>query len=189
MKTKDFLGPEFKKQLAQILKHIDESIDKLYYIATHDEKTGLYNYAFFKNIASIEIEKAKRGKPLSLILADIDFFKKLNDKYGHVVGDIILEKVAGVLAKHVRKSDIVTRYGGEEFLVLLPNTTLARAVKVAERLRKKIKSYGGLKKYAITMSFGVAEFKKRDTLTRLIKRADKALYKAKKRGRDCVVAS
>lgn len=173
-------------ELTNLLEKLQLDINRLYHIATHDEKTGLYNNVFFKDIFSIEADKAKRGKPLSLIVVDIDFFKKINDTHGHLQADKILLKLAQLLENKVRKYDIAARFGGEEFFILLPNTKINKAKQIAERLRKSVLTNTLLKKYKVTISLGVTEFKPRDSLTKMGKRADKALYAAKKSGRNCV---
>ena len=183
------LDPRFKKKIEDLFSAMNESIDMLYEAATHDEKTGLYNNKFFENILSMEIEKAQRGyQSLSLLIIDIDFFKKINDVYGHVKADEFLKKLASVIKKQLRKSDIAARCGGEEFFVLFPETSLAKAKKTSARLRSAIKSDPVLKKHGITVSGGLASYKKKDTQKSLKERADKALYQAKNTGRDKFVA-
>ena len=173
-------------QLKTILDKIHLDASRLYYIATHDEKTGLYNHASFKEVFSLELDKAKRGKPLSLIMIDIDFFKKINDTYGHIQADKILLKLAQLLQNQVRKYDVVARFGGEEFFVILPNTKLKKAKDVAERLRKSVLANNYLRKYKVKISLGITEYKEKDNLEKMSKRADAALYEAKKSGRNCV---
>ena len=136
----------------------------------------------------MEFEKAKRGKQkLSLFIMDIDFFKKINDTYGHIKGDEILKRLAQIAKKQIRKSDIIARFGGEEFIILLPETPLIKAKKLVSRLRKRIKDDKILKKYNVTTSGGLTQYKKGDSKKRFKERADKALYKAKKTGRDKIV--
>ena len=179
------LDPRFRKRFTELMSMMDESISTLYEVATHDEKTGLYNNKFFENMLDMEIEKAKRGQEkLSLFIIDIDFFKKINDTYGHMKADQLLERLAQVLMKQIRKSDIAARFGGEEFFVLLPETNLEKAKKLTARLKRAIKSDTMLKKHKVTVSGGITQFKKRDTKKKLKERVDKALYKAKKQGRD-----
>jgi len=179
------LDPRFRKKIEDLFEMMNESVSMLYEVATHDEKTGLYNNKFFETILEMEIEKAKRGKQkLSLSIIDIDFFKKINDTYGHMKADELLAQLAKVMQKHVRKSDVVARFGGEEFIILLPETNLEKAMKLSSRLRTAIKSDKILKKYNITVSGGVTQYKKGDTKTKIKERADKALYKAKQAGRD-----
>src|SRR3990167_7951641 len=120
MKKLHALDPRFKKKIEDLFLAMNESIDMLYEAATHDEKTGLYNNKFFESILSMEMEKAQRGyQKLSLVVIDIDFFKKINDKYGHVKADSFLKQLALVLQKQLRASDIASRFGGEEFFLIL----------------------------------------------------------------------
>jgi len=179
------LNPDLKKQLEEMMKKMHISISILYEAATKDEKTGLYNSRFFNNVLEMEIEKVQRGKQkLSLMAIDIDFFKKVNDLYGHIKADELLMRLAKVIQGQIRKYDIAARFGGEEFFILLPETPLSRTSKLAERLRKKIKSDAVLAKHSITISIGVTEFKTKDTKKSFLSRVDKALYSAKKQGRD-----
>ena len=179
------LDPKLGEKIEELFSNMKESISMLYEIATRDGKTGLYNSKFFENILDMEIEKVKRKKEkLSLFVIDIDFFKKINDKYGHVKADELLIRLAKLLTKQFRKSDIVSRFGGEEFFILLPQTNLKKAKKIISRLREAIKSDKTLKKYGITVSGGLTEFREKDTKKTFKQRADKALYKAKQSGRD-----
>lgn len=179
------LDPRFRKRFTELMSMMDESVSLLYEAATHDEKTGLYNNKFFENMLEMEIEKAKRGQEeLSLFMIDIDFFKKINDTYGHMKADELLEQLAKVLMKQLRKSDIAARFGGEEFFVLLPETNLAKAKKLTTRLQSAIKTDKMLKKHGINVSGGITQYKKGDTKKRLKARVDKALYQAKEQGRD-----
>ncbi|MGC9309276.1 MAG: GGDEF domain-containing protein [Candidatus Nanoarchaeia archaeon] len=184
---KEELEPVFKEKVSKILKNLESNLYNLYDLATKDEKTGIYNHRFFDNLFSIEIEKAKRGKQeLSIIIIDIDFFKKFNDTYGHLVGDRILKELAQQLQSGLRKYDLLARFGGEEFFILLPETSKEKARKVASRLRRDLHKNKQLKKYNVTISLGVTSYKERDSKKRMIKRADKALYKAKSAGRNRV---
>jgi diguanylate cyclase len=176
---------ELKSELNNLFKKITVHVDSLYELATTDEKTGLYNNKFFENLLEIESAQAKRGQQkLSLIILDIDFFKKINDTYGHIKADELLLQLAKVLKKTTRKSDIPARFGGEEFVVLLPSTNISKAKKFSIRLKKAISSDRILKKHSLTVSGGITEFKKTDTKNSFKKRADRALYKAKTSGRN-----
>ncbi|SFP94424.1 GGDEF domain-containing protein, partial [Hydrogenimonas thermophila] len=128
--------------------------------------------------------------PLSLVIFDIDFFKKINDKYGHLAGDKVLKAFASLLMHRMRESDIVVRYGGEEFIAILPETDIKRAFVVIESIRKLVEdmkiSIENNKEISITISAGIAEYNRKETLDQLIKRADDALYLAKDRGRNRV---
>lgn len=159
--------------------------------AEKDVMTGLYNHRYYQDTMDREMKRSDRyGDPLSILLTDIDKFKVFNDTYGHQIGDLVLTKTAHLMAELARDSDIPCRYGGEEFVLILPSTSKQGAAMVAERLRKSIEgtSYetekGTLK---VTMSIGVATFpedsRKKDELVRL---CDEALYRAKEGGRNRV---
>ena len=179
------LDPRFRKKVEELFNTIIDSFSSLYEVATHDEKTGLYNNKFFETILDMEIEKAKRGKQkLSLIIIDIDFFKKINDTYGHIKADELLKKLADIVKKQIRKSDIAARFGGEEFMILLPETTLEKADLFSSRLKRAVHNDAVLKKYKMTVSGGITQYKEKDNKKKLKERVDKALYKAKETGRD-----
>jgi diguanylate cyclase (GGDEF)-like protein/hemerythrin-like metal-binding protein/PAS domain S-box-containing protein len=156
--------------------------------AMHDELTGLYNRFYFHKRAAEEISRASRYKfPVSMIIADIDHFKNVNDTWGHPVGDDILEKMSRLMAQNIRKSDILSRLGGEEFVVLLPETDSEGARAVAEKLRQVIASNEFPIVNRITASFGVAELRKDESFRNWYKRVDDAMYKAKESGRNQVI--
>jgi len=183
------LDPGFKKKIEDLFSSINQSVSMLYDAATHDEKTGLYNNKFFETILEMELEKAKRGQQkLSMIMTDIDFFKKINDTYGHMKADEFLKRLADLIKKQIRKSDIAARFGGEEFVILLPETDLKKAQKFAARLKSAIHSDKILKKYNLTVSGGVTQYRNKDTKKQMKERVDKALYRAKESGRDKFVA-
>jgi len=184
-----FLSPKLRKKLEDLFENMDESISMLYDVATRDKKTGLYNHGFFETVFGMEIEKARRGKQkLSFMIIDIDFFKKVNDKYGHIKADDLLKQLAKVMTSHARKYDIVARFGGEEFVMILPETSLTKAKTVAKRLRELINKDKILKKHGITVSGGITQYKERDSAKTIKSRADKALYQAKNTGRNKFVA-
>ena len=188
-KKLDVLDPKFRKQIEDLFKNINISISMLYDAATQDNKTGIYNYNFFQSVFKMEFEKAKRGlQKLSLLIVDIDYFKKINDKYGHVQADELLEQLAKVLKKSTRKSDIVARFGGEEFVVLFTETNLKKAKEVGSRIKSSIKKNRILKKHKLTVSGGLTEYVNGDTIRKMMCRADNALYSAKKSGRDRFIA-
>ncbi len=160
---------------------------KLSEMAVKDSLTGLYNRYKFDDSARKQIALSKRHKyPLSLILCDIDHFKKVNDLHGHLVGDSILKEVSLFIKEMVRESDTVARWGGEEFAILLPNTTLNNAKQVAEKIRKHIEKESCKSICKISISCGVSELLKEDTQISWFKRADEALYEAKESGRNRV---
>lgn len=167
---------------------------RLYQMATVDRMTRLYVHHFFLERLEEEIKRSQRyAAPLALLMCDIDHFKKFNDTYGHQQGDSILRELGMLFKKCLRKMDIPARYGGEEFAVVLPETSLVNAKKVASRIRRDVESYnftGQESSLHVTISIGVAEFgPDRDkSKAELISRADKALYAAKKNGRNRVAA-
>lgn len=161
---------------------------KHYYNATHDSLTQIFNRSYFLDSIDTMLAEAKRYQnDLSIILFDIDHFKSFNDTYGHLKGDEVLKIVAKTTAANIRKSDIIARWGGEEFIVLLPNTPIATAELVAENLRKQMELLNVADvDRDITSSFGVTEYKEGDDHDTIVKRADDALYEAKKGGRNCI---
>ncbi len=165
-------------------KHMEATLQKL---ATEDALTGLYNRRHFYALAQAELNKMLRyGRPFSLLILDIDYFKMVNDTHGHLVGDQVLRELARMLEQTLREPDISCRYGGEEFVVLTPETDLARARHLAERLREHIAANEFDAGICITVSVGVASYNPNETLSNLIKRADMALYRAKELGRNRV---
>lgn len=156
-------------------------------IALSDGLTGLFNRAYFDATISQEMARcARRGLPLTLLMVDLDYFKKINDTYGHLAGDRALEAVAQVLTSMSRTSDTVCRFGGEEFAIILPETTNSNAVIVAERIRKKIAQLD--LGFPLTASIGVGSAKVSKCLLpeHIIAEADGALYEAKRKGRNRV---
>jgi len=180
------------KKLQDELKHSNRLLLEL---SQTDPLTRLYNRRHLIDVLNTELIRAKRHKAnCSLVLADIDHFKTVNDRYGHQKGDEILVCVAELITDQLRPYDIAARYGGEEFCLVLPETSLEEAVEVAERIRIKTENLQfsaeseGLK---LTISFGVTCYSGdlKETLDDLIFRADKALYQAKEKGRNLVTAA
>ncbi|RNC67595.1 MAG: GGDEF domain-containing protein [Desulfuromonadales bacterium] len=162
-------------------------------MAITDSLTGLYNHRYFQQVFGRELNRASRyGKPLSIVMMDVDDFKKFNDTYGHLHGDKVLAAMGDILEDALRDSDSAFRYGGEEFVVLLPETELPSALQVAERLReiverKSVEVLKGIVPHGVTVSIGVAAFP-RDGETRgeLFKSVDDLLYRAKEFGKNRV---
>lgn len=151
-----------------------------------DPLTGVRNRrALDEALESMFAMKARYDQPFAIALFDIDHFKKVNDEHGHLCGDRVLRAVAGLLADTARSTDIVTRYGGEEFLVLMPQTDLAGAKLLSERLRAQIED-SVFAEVHVTVSAGIAEAKHGENAHLLLSRADEALYRAKRDGRNCV---
>jgi len=163
---------------------------RLYQMATLDRKTRLYNHGYFQNRLVEEIERAERyNTELALIMLDLDHFKNINDTYGHMIGDEVLIKIAKTIQEQVRSFDIPSRFGGEEFCIILPETDTKNAELVSERLRKRVEelSFKTVKgPFSITVSIGISHFahKKHITEDMFIEQADKALYFAKQNGRN-----
>ncbi len=172
---------------------LEHSIDikKLESTAAIDPLTGCYNRRALNSYIEHDIANTKRyGGDLSIIMFDLDHFKKINDNFGHSVGDIVLQEVCKVVTSVVRKCDYLTRYGGEEFVLVLPKTKLVNAVDLAEKLRRKIESHkinAGEKTIDISASFGVAALRDNKDKQVLFDDADTMLYKAKASGRNAVM--
>ncbi len=183
-----FPVPEDNK--LDVIKKINFMYSHTRHMSLTDGLTGLYNRRHFDSMVEREFLRSKRyDGDLSLAIVDIDFFKKINDKYGHLCGDYVLKEVAYMILDNFRKTDLVFRYGGEEFVVLLTETDINGSVVPLERLRKRIEEYPfkfngeGLK---LTISIGVADNLVEST-QELIDNADKALYEAKGGGRNRVI--
>ncbi len=174
-----------------------EEFKKAVHQAITDGLTGVYNRVFFENYLLQQIETAKRyNKKLSIVMADLDRFKKINDHYGHQIGDVVLKKVAEVIRTSMRKSDITARYGGDEFVLILPETDKVGCKIIVERIKDLVKKkeiiikYKGVeKKLRTTISMGIAEYNNKETKIDLIQRADQALYDAKKKGKNSIIIS
>jgi two-component system cell cycle response regulator len=156
-----------------------------------DALTGIGNRRRLDQALATEIVRARRsGGALSVIMADIDHFKRINDEYGHAAGDKVLAGLGALLQTQARQTDIAARFGGEEFIVLLPHTALAPAMLKAEKLRKAIAAiFTDRFPHPVTSSFGVAELSAGEDSASLLRRADAALYQAKQGGRNRVIAS
>lgn len=170
--------------------------DKVYREKTIDEKTKVFNDKFLATTLKTEMSLAKAYKrDLALIMYDLDHFKKVNDTFGHKFGDEVLKVTAEIVSDVIRKNDVFCRYGGEEFVIILRQTKIETAMKLAERIRKNVSYhvfYPEQKKEAVnhvqTISMGVAKYSTRyKTNGDFIKAVDKRLYEAKRRGRNCVV--
>ena len=183
---------EVQLRARQYVKQVEKLNQRLEYLANHDELTGIYNRRYFQEILEQKFAKAVRcDSELSCLFLDLDYFKKINDAYGHTFGDQVLEEFAAIIRISSKKSDICARYGGEEFVVLLPQTNLDSAVSCAEMIRAKTESHAfqdGQYLRQVTCSIGVASFQvhKPDSGKKLVGMADTALYAAKQQGRNQV---
>lgn len=161
--------------------------EKLVELAERDPLTNIYNRRKFYNFLEDAIERAKRYKrPLSLIMFDIDYFKKVNDMYGHDVGDKVLIIMADIVAANIRRIDVFGRLGGEEFGILVSDTAIEGSKALAEKVKGKIESHNFDVAGKVTISIGVTEYKDDDTSDSFLKRVDDALYMAKDKGRNRV---
>ena len=180
--------------ISRLLRKINEAQQKLVALASIDDLTQLYNRRYFFERFNQEVERSKRyQRPLSCIIMDIDFFKHVNDSYGHLAGDRVLVDIAQIVRKNCRQSDLAGRYGGEELIILLPETETAGAMIIAERIREMIEQHqtvdGKGVVIGVTVSMGVAsltgtELRNMDNNERIIQQADDALLQAKKNGRN-----
>ena len=162
-----------------------ENQEKLYKASIKDELTDAFNRRYLRKLFPTEHKKAlDKDYRMSLIMFDIDFFKKINDTYGHDVGDKVLKKVVEIAEKHIRKEDFLFRIGGEEFVIMLAGADKNKAYQIAEEIREDIKQNAFEENFNVTVSFGVTEVKEDDDLETALKRADMALYESKNNGRD-----
>jgi diguanylate cyclase (GGDEF)-like protein len=169
----------------------DQMLDKLQRLAITDGLTKLYNSRYFYNRLELEIARSIRyGRPLSLLLLDIDFFKNYNDAHGHLEGDKVLVRLGKVIKICLRKMDSAYRYGGEEFTIILPETRAADAHAVAQRIRasveKEVFRPEPDKVVNITVSIGVTEYCPQEDITTFVQRSDKAMYISKQKGRNSI---
>lgn len=187
---------ELTLRINNLLK-IKELKETIKLVSTTDELTGLHNRKFLHERLEAEISRSKRyDTKLSCLLLDIDFFKVVNDMYGYDWGDVLLKKIAEMLTGFIRKEDILTRYGDEEFIIILPNTTEENAFIFAERFRRDIEKMefipaGEEEKHPITISGGISSYpfleNVEENANTLIRYSEHALYNAKKRGKNKIV--
>jgi diguanylate cyclase (GGDEF)-like protein len=184
---KDMFILEQTLDLQNRINTISEQKEKIEKLATTDSLTQLFNRHKFQELFEKQIEEnRKSGEVFSVIIFDIDKFKNINDSYGHDVGDSVLIEISQLIKEKVRENDIVARWGGEEFVVLLPKTGIARAVGIAEKLRRNVEQFNFKHVNRVTISLGVSRHNKGDTVEKLLKRVDELLYKAKHGGRNRV---
>jgi diguanylate cyclase (GGDEF)-like protein/PAS domain S-box-containing protein len=161
-----------------------EMNNKLFQKSSRDSLTNLYNHQYINKILEDMLLQEHNKVELCVMMLDIDFFKKVNDNYGHLTGDKVLVTVSDIIKKCIRKEDYIGRYGGEEFLVILPHTTMSEAVMIAERIRSSTEAYDyGVEGLSLTISIGVAQYAG-ETPNMLVNKADKLLYQAKSMGRN-----
>ena len=190
---------ESKKLLEKYSNNLEEMVEQrteiLKWLSITDPLTGLYNRRYFIEQIELEFKRSKRyNRDLSLLMLDIDHFKAVNDNYGHQVGDIVLRKVSSIIINQLRDSDLAFRYGGEEFMVILPETKPDDAMNVAKRMKQEIMdtehSYRNLN-FKVTASIGIVSIKdmlgRFETVDDIIKKVDDNLYKAKNSGRNTII--
>jgi diguanylate cyclase (GGDEF)-like protein len=186
------LNRRAQEQLEMRNAELDGLNQKLRILAIHDQLTGLYNRRFIEDQLERQRELfVRHGNPCSIVLFDIDHFKQVNDSYGHAVGDDVLVAFSRRVEGLLRQGDTLGRYGGEEFMLVLPMTDLNAALHLAERVRNAMAAspvVGGSEPVTVTASFGVARIERGDTVDSWLLRADQALYRAKEQGRNCAMA-
>ncbi|WP_292747207.1 GGDEF domain-containing protein, partial [Methylophaga sp. UBA3191] len=172
-------------QLIQTNAELESKIAEVQRLAETDTLTGVANRYRLEKTLELEVERAERFKqPLSIIALDIDDFKIVNDEFGHANGDMVLVQMSRLLKKNIREIDLLARWGGDEFMILLPNTGLEAAAHTAEKLRQLIVDAKLDKRATITTSFGVAQLRQGESAMRLSIRADNALYQSKDSGKN-----
>ncbi|HMX69831.1 MAG TPA: diguanylate cyclase [Accumulibacter sp.] len=179
--------PQELDELQQTNHQLQLMVERLELLAGTDKLTGAWSRLRLEESIEREIDRLQRyGQPLSVMIIDVDFFKQINDRHGHDVGDNVLRQLASMLLNRLRKADSLTRWGGEEFVVLCPNTTRASAALLAERLRQDVATAEFATTGPLTISIGVAECQRGESWSQWFKRADEALYVAKEGGRNQV---
>ncbi len=175
-------------EVGDLAAQLNESLQQVEQLAVTDSLTETYNRRKFDETIIQEHHRANQEKtPFSLIMLDIDHFKKVNDQFGHSVGDLVLKQLSQLIRGLIRQGDLLIRWGGEEFLILLPTTQIEEAGPFAERIRLEVEQEQFVDAGSITISLGVAQLRKGDSTDTLLKRVDNALYQAKREGRNRVV--
>jgi diguanylate cyclase (GGDEF)-like protein/PAS domain S-box-containing protein len=181
------LGEDVYLHYAADVTRFKKMEEELFRLSITDSLTNVYNRRFFVQKLEEEIERAKRtDSKFSLIMLDIDCFKGTNDRLGHNAGDLVLKSIAELIESRIRKIDTLARWGGEEFVILLPDTTVKNAARLAEELRESLSQMDIPGVGLVTASFGVAGYCPGDTVDALTQKADDLMYEAKAAGRNCV---
>ncbi|MGM0520310.1 MAG: transporter substrate-binding domain-containing diguanylate cyclase [Campylobacterota bacterium] len=182
------VGGYFYTKLYRLKKQLQEAYTEMQHQAITDKLTGIYNRHKLDKTLDNEIQKSKRyGASFGVLILDIDLFKKVNDSYGHHIGDKILQEFTKVLNENCRKTDLLGRWGGEEFLIIVPHTSKDKLLSFAQKIRAAVNKHSFNEVGRVTTSIGCAVYNKNDTNESLVKRADDALYVSKNSGRDKVM--
>lgn len=188
------ITPVFGYASLRLVKHLEAEREGMRRLAVQDSLTGLFNRRYFLDLVGREWSRAQRYETAgAMLMLDLDHFKRINDRFGHLCGDAVLQAVAEALQETLRSPDVLARFGGEEFIAFLPQTDALGAVDVAERMRQRVEKlalqWEG-KAVPVTVSVGVAEMRREHLkLDHLIHDADAAMYEAKAAGRNCVRAA
>ncbi|MFC1755692.1 GGDEF domain-containing protein [Thermoproteota archaeon] len=189
------MKPELNSKLIDYIhashRSLEAELQVAWNHAKQDKVSGLHNRFYFEDVLEHETQRVKRyGGDLALIMFDVDNFKRVNDSFGHVCGDNVLGKVGEAVGEEIRATDIAARYGGDEFAIILPHTSVKEASSLAERLRVRLAGiqhkHNDLKIKNITASFGVSPYSGQDSIYDFIEAADEALYRSKEEGRNQV---
>ena len=179
------LNATLEYKVKQRTHDLEKMTKKLEHLATTDSLTKIHNRYSIMKIMSQEINRSKRHDiPLSVLMFDIDFFKKINDEFGHDVGDRVLFHLVQIVKSTLRDIDFIGRYGGEEFLIIMPETTLIEAKVIANRVKNKVSQYDFKEVGHLTISLGLVELHKDETVDKILKRVDDLMYESKEKGRD-----
>jgi diguanylate cyclase (GGDEF)-like protein len=164
---------------------VQQNTEKLHRLAIRDGMTGIFNHSFMEQYITDAINRAKRSRdPLALLMIDVDFFKRINDTFGHNAGDEVLKELVRVLTKSTRSTDYLGRWGGDELVLLLTDTNLLGAANLAEKLRRLVAEHLFSHCNHLTISLGASEYRDGDTSVTLVERADASMYRAKRSGRN-----
>ena len=187
------VSPSVTLLLFQTVNNLDSDLKRLRYLLKRDDLTQIFNKKYFIKRATEVFNSAKKNSTynFAILMADVDYFKKVNDTYGHLVGDDVLCKLAKICSLNVRENDLVARYGGEEFIILLSDVNLKKGLSIAERIREKVEQASFIhdnEAVKCTISIGISFIDDKIlNIDELLRKADQALYDAKNNGRNCVV--